>query len=1151
MSTAVASPTAAKAAGSHRSSSPPAVSVRSAVAPNLAQLPIRPTNQAAVTARNSVQVQTSLRLSSPNDPAEKEAAATARKIMRMPLPESSVSYVSTGMGGVFREVKKEDSDNKLKLRAPTVRPSAAPTILTMQEERKIQRQAASQSPASSNVAANIQNNMAVGSPLPMTVRRFMEPRFGADFSGVRIHTGNESANLNRQLNAQAFAVSNHIFFGKDKLNPESHEGKELIAHELTHTIQQGAAVQRSEEVSVTQQTPTQVQRLGVSDALNYFADKANLIPGFRMFTIILGVNPINMSAVDRSAANILRALVGFIPGGELIIQALDNNGVFDKVGNWVEQQIRTLGMTGAAIKQAVTQFLDSLGWSDIFNLGGVWERAKRIFTEPIDRIISFAKGLITEIITFIKDAILMPLAKLAEGTRGWDLLIAVLGKNPITGEAVPRTAETLIPGFLKLIGQEEVWENMKKANALGRAWAWFQGAMTALKGFVNQIPTLAVNAFKSLELMDIILVPRAFAKVAAVFGNFIGNFTDWAGTAVWNLLEIIFDVVSPGALAYIKKTGAALKSILKNPLPFVRNLVKAAMLGFQNFAANFGTHLKAGLIDWLTGSLPGVYIPKAFELGEIVKFVFSVLGISWQNIREKLVKVVGEPAVKAMETGFEIVVTLVTKGPAAAWDKIKEQLTNLKDMVISGITDFVVDMVVKKAVPKIVAMFIPGAGFISAILSIYDTIMVFVDKLKKIIQVVTGFIDSIVAIAGGAIGAAASRVETTLAGLLSLAINFLAGFAGLGKVAYPVMGVIKKVRATIDKALDALINWIVTMAKKLFAKVFGKKDKPEQGKAGAATVKHGFAMGPASHTLTATAEGEAVKITMASNGDISVSLQLGSAIDLIQNDKEVDDKGHPVKREKSQKAVILTDLQAAKTKVDDLRREYVSAGQPEEFEKFIKPRLAAIIGSLTQLAKRKPEITSLKPLISLGKPRYIPKGWKIRKKLYDDPWGWTALSKSMRQTHSGQLGPDLFRIWKLRDDKSKPDNYLKAEAKWTALQTARKIPSPKEAPSFATYNHLKDFQNLEYETDHNPSLGAAWNAGEKNKGDAERSATTLGKGASKLQVLTKEENQERAHDKTINPDFDRDVGPDFESAVANSPKGSTMLDGKPFDDKPG
>ena len=95
-----------------------------------------------------------------------------------------------------------------------------------------------------------------------------------------------------------------------------------------------------------------MQRLGLSDALDFFAERAYAIPGFRMFTILLGLNPINMSRVDRSAANILRALIEFIPGGVLITQALDNYGVFDRVGNWVEQQIRTLGMTGAAIRAA-------------------------------------------------------------------------------------------------------------------------------------------------------------------------------------------------------------------------------------------------------------------------------------------------------------------------------------------------------------------------------------------------------------------------------------------------------------------------------------------------------------------------------------------------------------------------------------------------------------------------------------------------------------------------------------------------------------------------------------------------------------------------------------------------------------------------------
>jgi hypothetical protein len=736
-------------------------------------------------AGSSTPVQRWAIVSSPRDPAEREAEATATRVMGSALPAPVAPADKRGQPVIHRS-------------AEASKPSAAGAVGV---------------------------NVSGGSPLPAGVRNFMEPRFGADFGNVRVHTGESAAQQSADLSARAFTVGQHVFFGRSQYQPESTSGKELIAHELTHTIQQGASVQPSMDTSVRERAEPHAQRWGISDALDKIAEKANFIPGFRLLTIVLGVNPVNMSAVERSAANILRALLEVIPvTGALLAQALDNHGILAKVGAWVEKQVSSLGLVGSAIKSALGKFLDSLNWRDIFDLGGVWERAKRIFTEPIDRLIAFGKGLATDILGFIREAILLPLAKLAEQTRGYDLLKAVLGEDPLTGQPVPRNAETLIGGFMKLIGQEEVWENLKKSNAVARAWAWFQSALAGLMGFVKQIPTLVVNAFKSLQVIDVILVPRAFLKIAGVFGGFFVSFIKWAGDAVWRLLEIIFEVVSPATLGYLKRTGEALKSILKNPLPFVRNLVRAAKLGFQNFADNFGTHLKTGLINWLTGSLPGVYIPTAFTLVEIVKFVFSVLGLTWANIRPKLVKVVGEPAVKAMEAGFDIVVTLVTKGPAAAWDKIQEYLSNLKEMVIGGITDFVIDMVVKKAVPKLIAMFIPGAGFISAIISIYDTIMVFIEKLSKIVAVVKSFVDSIVAIAGGAIDAAAKRVETTLAGLLSLAISFLAGFIGLGNVAEKVMGVITKIRATIDKAIDGLIAWIVKMAKSLFAKVFGKKD---------------------------------------------------------------------------------------------------------------------------------------------------------------------------------------------------------------------------------------------------------------------------------------------------------------------------------------
>jgi len=797
------------------------VSVRPAAAPMLAQ-------RKAVAAVRPNTIQTSLKVSSPRDPDEQEADATSKKIMRMVLPAGSDYGASTNSGGVFRQVKNEEKEKKLqaKWQSPHIARYAASGIFADQgkekEEKKIQRKGEGRSDAGAGISGEIQNSAGSGASLPLSVRSFMEPRFQADFSRVKIHTGDRAADLNRKVSAQAFAVGSNIYFGKDSYNPDSHDGRTLIAHELTHTIQQGGAVHRSPRVSITPAQP-HIQRSASGKILDWIADKANNIPGFRMFTVILGVNPINMNTVDRSAANILRALIEFMPGGAFITQALDNHGVFNKAGAWVENKISALGMVGQVFKNALSKFIDSLGLSDLapWNWGSVWDRAKRIFTEPIDRLISFAKGVAIDILKFVKDAILKPLAALAQGTRGYDLLKAILGEDPITGEKVPRNAENLIGGFMKFIGQEEIWENIKKGNAIARAWTWFQGALGSLMGMVRTVPGKLAATLGSLTVMDIITIAGVFGKVAGVFVNIAADFISWGLSTTWNLLEIIFDVVKPGLMGYIKKTGAALKSILKNPLPFVGNLVRAAKLGFQNFAGRFGDHLKAGLIDWLTGSLSGVYVPKALSLTELGKFAMSMLGITWAQIRGKIVKALGpngETIMKGLETGFDIVVKLVTGGPAAAWELIKEKLTELKDQVVSGIVGFVTDTVIKKAVPKLIAMFIPGAGFISAIISIYDTIMVFVQKISKIVQVVVAFIDSIVTIAAGNITAAAKRVESILAGLLSLAISFLAGFLGLGKVTDKIMEVIEKVRASVDKALGKAVEWIVDKAKSLYGK---------------------------------------------------------------------------------------------------------------------------------------------------------------------------------------------------------------------------------------------------------------------------------------------------------------------------------------------
>ena len=80
-----------------------------------------------------------------------------------------------------------------------------------------------------------------GAPLDPATRAAMESGFGADFSAVRIHADHDASVLNRQLQARAFTVHRDVFFDHGQYDPSSHTGRRLLAHELTHVVQQGGA----------------------------------------------------------------------------------------------------------------------------------------------------------------------------------------------------------------------------------------------------------------------------------------------------------------------------------------------------------------------------------------------------------------------------------------------------------------------------------------------------------------------------------------------------------------------------------------------------------------------------------------------------------------------------------------------------------------------------------------------------------------------------------------------------------------------------------------------------------------------------------------------------------------------------------------------
>jgi hypothetical protein len=93
--------------------------------------------------------------------------------------------------------------------------------------------------AGSGLAVSIDSaSSGGGQPLSLEARQFMEPRFGHDFGAVRIHADRTAGNLARQLQARAFTTGNRIFFAPGEFQPDRTSGKHLLAHELTHVVQQ-------------------------------------------------------------------------------------------------------------------------------------------------------------------------------------------------------------------------------------------------------------------------------------------------------------------------------------------------------------------------------------------------------------------------------------------------------------------------------------------------------------------------------------------------------------------------------------------------------------------------------------------------------------------------------------------------------------------------------------------------------------------------------------------------------------------------------------------------------------------------------------------------------------------------------------------------
>ena len=351
------------------------------------------------------------------------------------------------------------------------------------------------------------------------------------------------------------------------------------------------------------------------------------------------------------------------------------------------------------------------------------------------------------------------------------------------------------------------------------------GKLDELDGFIRKKEEELQQKLADKQQAAIKAIDDKIAKMKEAMSGALaklGNLLLWAAKKffTWALEQFGYSLGEIQGI--IDKGAAVLKAIFTKPIQFVKNLIAAAKLGFMNFGKNFLTHLKDAIFDWLTGSMEGVTLPTSWDFKGIASVALQILGLTWANIRGKLVKLIGETPVKALETGFDLVVTLVRDGPMAAWEKIKEMGEEIKQAFIEGVKDFIKIKIIQKAIETVISLFVPGAGIVRAIIGIYDTVVFFIQKAKQIMEMIGNFLSSIGDIAAGNIGAAADALEKGLARGLTLVINFLARFLHLDGITAKIRAAIQKLRAKVDGMLDKVANWIVTKGKAVLARVSGK-----------------------------------------------------------------------------------------------------------------------------------------------------------------------------------------------------------------------------------------------------------------------------------------------------------------------------------------
>ncbi|MCE7988993.1 MAG: DUF4157 domain-containing protein [Caldilinea sp. CFX5] len=471
---------------------------------------------------------------------------------------------------------------------------------------------------SATTAATIRNP-GPGAPIPLTVRRRIEPQLGVNLSHVRVHTTPSAQQAAGALQARAFTHRNHIFLNRS----ESSSNLPLMAHETTHVVQQGATIAQRQPLSAAPAPDLQRLPFGIGERLNEYA---RYIPGYLLFTVIIGFNPLTGETVARNAINLLQGLMGLVPFGTAIFDKLQEYGILQAAFAWVQGELARLDLSLARVErtiEAAWEEVDLLAGFD-YNLGVV----RRHFEQLYNDVVAFALSLVDQIITFIKEAVLGVVEGLLADNRAWALIKKILHYDPLRNQPVEATTVEILADFLLLIGKEQELAQMRERGTLETTAAWLDTQLGAFLSLLGQLGALFTAAWEAIQPENLPNLGANLQSLATQALGFLQGVWDFAVTVATTVLQLIKDAL----LSWLKSFATAIPGYHLITVILGRDVFtqEEVLRTPTNLIRGFMSVLPGGEQQFQQMSETGV-IPAAAQR---IESLLGALGISWAFVQE-------------------------------------------------------------------------------------------------------------------------------------------------------------------------------------------------------------------------------------------------------------------------------------------------------------------------------------------------------------------------------------------------------------------------------------------------------------------------------------------------------------------------------------